>query len=364
ICSFTHRAINNALNTLVRNYPDIPIVKIGQAAQADDLLVANYESFHESPLVEEAGGYVIGATPFATRTKRLADVEFDTVIFDEASQVTLPLAIMGMLAGQKYVFFGDQRQLPPVLTTRYTGGALRDSVFGYLAGGNFDTMLTETYRLNAALAQWPSRQFYDGRLQPAPEVAQRQIIYPNPPARWMDVLDPDEPAVFWDLAHKNNTVFSRREAYAVVDLITALLGCGFPAAEIGVVAPYRAQGRLIRSLLRQYVPETAVHREIVTDTVERMQGQERDLIIVSLTTSNPGFASTVAEFFFQPERLNVAITRARSKLIVVGSERVLDAQPMQPELRETVQLLANLLQRCTRVTTRHALSAQAWESEW
>jgi DNA replication ATP-dependent helicase Dna2 len=119
-------------------------------------------SFHESPLAEEKGGYVVGATPFATRTKRLAHVEFDTVIFDEASQITLPLAIMGMLAGQKYIFFGDQQQLPPVLTTRLTGGALRDSVFGYLAENNFDTMLAETYRLNAELTAWPSQHFYDG----------------------------------------------------------------------------------------------------------------------------------------------------------------------------------------------------------
>lgn len=364
ITAFTHRAINNALNALVKQDPDTAVIKVGQPARADDLLVKNYESFHESPLAEMSGGYVVGATPFATQTRRLERVEFDTVIFDEASQITLPLAVMGMLAGQKYIFFGDQKQLPPVLTTRYTGGAFRESVFGYLVDRGFDDMLTETYRLNDALTRWPSRQFYDEMLVPAAAAANRRIVYPTPPGRLNDILDPDESKVFWDLAHHGNRTFSRKEAYAVVDLITALLECGFPAEEIGVVAPYRAQGRLIRNLLRKYVPETAVRRHIITDTVERMQGQERDLIILSLTTSNPSFASAIADFFFQPERLNVAVTRPRTKLIIVGSRYVLNAQSTDPDLQGTIGLLADLLDSCTYVADMHDSSPVVWESDW
>jgi len=364
ICSFTHRAINNALNALVAQVPAVPVIKVGQPTRTDDLHAPNHEKFEESPLADEKGGYVVGATPFATRTRRLSGVEFDTVIFDEASQITLPLAIMGMLAGHKYIFFGDQKQLPPVLTTRLTGGALRDSVFGYLAGSNFDTMLTESYRLNEALTAWPSQQFYDGLLTAVPANARRQIDYPTPPARLRQILDPDEPKVFWDMAHHNNTVYSYREAYAVVDLITTLLACGVSAAEIGVVAPYRAQGRLIRNLLRQFVPEPAVRQQLITDTVERMQGQERDLINLSLTTSNAGFAANIADFFFQPERLNVAITRPRKKLIVVGSRYVLNAQPLDPDLQASVQLLDSLLQSCTYFPLTEEASPQVWESPW
>ena len=364
ICAFTHRAINNALNALVEQAPDLQVIKVGHPARADDLRALNYETFNESPLAEEQGGYVVGATTFATRTQRLAHVEFDAVIFDEASQITLPLAVMGMLAGQKYLFFGDQQQLPPVLTTRLTGGALRESVFGALVDNNFDTLLTETYRLNAELTQWPSRHFYDGLLTAVPQVAHRRIHYLSPPTRLSQILNPDEPKVFWDLGHHNNTVYSPKEAYAVVDLITTLLACGVAAAEIGVVAPYRAQGRLIRNLLREYVPETAVRRQIITDTVERMQGQERDLIILSLTTSNPGFAANVADFFFQPQRLNVAITRPRTKLIIVGSRHVLNARPLDPALQETVALLDSLLQSCAYAPLTHDASPQVWASEW
>jgi DNA replication ATP-dependent helicase Dna2 len=372
ICSFTHRAINNALNAVSKQNPNTLAIKIGHPIHSEDLAVPNYENFHGSPLADESGGYIIGATPFATRTQRLGGVEFDTVIFDEASQITLPLAVMGMLAGQKYIFFGDQKQMPPVLTTRLTGGALRDSVFGYLADRGFDKMLTTTYRLNAALTEWPSSQFYDGLLTAVAANAQRRIHYPIQPTRLTDILDANEAKVFWDLGHRNHTVYNEKEAQAVVALITTLLACGFPPEEIGVVAPYRAQGRLIRNLLRKYVPETAtstplsagVRRQIVVDTVERMQGQERDLIIISLTTSNPGFAARIAEFFFQPERLNVAITRPRSKLIIIGSRFVLNTETTDPDLQKTVSLLESLLESCTYVVAAQDASPEIWESAW
>ena len=346
VTAFTHRAINNALNKLQKVSSKIPVAKIGQATRADDLLTENYEDFTSSPFADMSCGYVIGATPFATRTRRLSGVEFETVIFDEASQITLPLAIMGMLAGKKYIFVGDQKQLPPVLSTHHSE-SLGSSVFAWLAGRGFDTMLTQTYRLNAELAEWPSRQFYDGALQPAEAAAKRRLSLPRPPTRLAYILNPADPKVFLDLRHRNTTTRSQAEASAVVDLITALLECGFPPAEIGVVAPYRAQGREIRNLLRKAVPDATVRRQIITDTVERMQGQERDLVIVSLTTSNPAFAAGLAEFFFQPERLNVAITRPRMKLIVVGSQHVLNAQPAEPELRASVELLRDLLASCT-----------------
>jgi DNA replication ATP-dependent helicase Dna2 len=352
VTALTHRAINNALNKIAHVAEDLPVCKVGQSARADGLEmdVPNYESFDRSDFGQISGGYIIGATPFATRTNRLSEVEFDTVLFDEASQITLPLAIMGMLVGKRYVFVGDDCQLPPVSSLPGRSPLSQDSIFSYLAGRGYDEMLTLTYRLNDRLTAWPSRTFYASRLRPAPAVGERRLELPAVPERWWEVLDPQQPAVFVDLYQRNTTVRSRREAETVTGLVLALLQAGISPEDIGVISPYRAQGREIRNLLRRLAPDRAVHRAIVVDTVERMQGQEREVILVSLATSSPMFAAELADFFFQPQRLNVTVTRPRTKLIIVGSSTVLRAQIENPEMAGWVRTFQDLLQSCTLCT--------------
>ena len=236
---------------------------------------------------------------------------------------------MGMLAGERYVFIGDDRQLPPVVSSGATEIG-RTSIFGYLNGRGYETMLETTYRLNDKLNAWPSRTFYENRLMPDPKAAVRRLKFAAVPDPWGFALDPEHPAVHLDLGHHNTSVRSRQEAEVVVELIQSLMRVSVHPRHIGVIAPFRAQGRTIRKLLRQVMPSEDALKELVVDTVERMQGQEREVIIVSMTTSNPAFAGRLAKFYFQPERLNVSITRPRTKLILVGSSHVLKAQPEDP----------------------------------
>ena len=130
----------------------------------------------------------------------------------------------------------------------------------------------------------------------------------------------------------------------MVELILALLEHGVSPDEIGVVVPYRAQSRLIRSLLRRTVTDETIWNRIVVDTVERMQGQEREVVLFSFTTASPAFAALMADFLFQPQRLNVAITRPRTKLILVGSHYILDADKFDPEITEACALIRDLLE--------------------
>ena len=347
VTALTHRAIHNALNKVPQVDEGISVCKIGAERHADDLKVPNFEKFSNSRFGEINGGYVIGATPFALQSKRLANVEFDVVLFDEASQITLPLAIMGMLAGSKYIFIGDENQLPPV-TVFSESESSQTSIFGYLAGRGNETMLNVTYRLNDILTDWPSRTFYRNELKPSLSAAMRRLELSPEVTPWDFVLDPNLPSVFLDLCHQNTTVRSRVEAETVVDLIHSLLIRGVSPEDIGVVVPYRAQSRLIRSLLRRQLMDEEVLRKLVVATVERMQGQEREVVLVSFATASPKFAAQMAEFLFKPQRLNVAVTRPRTKLILVGSHHMLKADQYDPNQVEIMNILRDLINGCAQ----------------
>ena len=173
--------------------------------------------------------------------------------------------------------------------------------------------------MNRWLTDWPSRTFYGGALQAAGKNRERRLRLSGMPARFSAVLDADSPAVFIPTPDTSARTKNWKEAELVADLVEAIAAGGLPMSEIGIVSPYRAQGRTIRTLLAERFGREAA-RQVVADTVERMQGQERELIILSLATGDEAFLSAIAEFFFQPERLNVSVTRAMTKLIVIGPE--------------------------------------------
>lgn len=150
---------------------------------------------------------------------------------------------------------------------------------------------------------------------------ERRLSLRDIPARFTAVLAGDSPAVFIPTPDISARTKNWGEAELVADLCEAIVAGGLPLAEIGIVSPYRAQGRTIRTLLAGRFGREAA-RQVVADTVERMQGQERELIILSLATGDEAFLGAIAEFFFQPERLNVSITRAMTKLIIIGPESV------------------------------------------
>jgi DNA replication ATP-dependent helicase Dna2 len=354
VTALTHRAIHNALNKIAKVDSSIPVCKIGEERHTGDLDVPNYENFGKSRFGERSGGYVIGGTPFARQSKRLSGVEFDVVLFDEASQITLPLAIMGMLAGSKYIFIGDENQLQPV-SILSAAEPTHTSIFNHLSGQGNESMLNVTYRLNDTLTKWPSRTFYKNELRSSEDSIGRRLNLSPEVTPWDFVLDPDSPAVFLDLCQENTTVRSRVEADVVLELILSLLMREVSPEDIGVVVSYRAQSRLIRSLIRRNLSDSEISNRLIVDTVERMQGQERDIIIVSFATSSARFASQVADFLFQPQRLNVAVTRPRTKLILVGSSNMLNADQYDSSQKEAMDLVRDLIGSCHHITVPNGI---------
>ncbi len=319
VTSATHRTINNLLEAIAEISGDRSrLAKIAPFRERS-LSVEQYEGFADTPFRASASGYVIGATPFALRTKRLSGVDFDTVIIDEASQVTLPLAVMAMLAGQRFIFAGDHRQLPPVCLSLSPSESARASIFGRLVGRGMDTMLTVTYRLNEPLCEWPSESFYVSRLRPTPTAAVRRLVLGGCPSEFTDLLAP-EPCTIWAcVPHSGSRSYSPEEVEVLASILLKLREVGYGWKDVGVVVPFRRQARALRQRLTRQLKASPSAAGLVADTVERMQGQEREIMIVSFAVSDSMFAERLVEFLFQPERLNVAATRARSKLILVAS---------------------------------------------
>lgn len=344
VTAATHRAIHNALNMIRRVLPELEeIVKIGPEVYDPELKVRQYETFGESPLARYDGGYVLGATPFTVRSARLRGVDFDAVIIDEAGQVTLPLAIMAMLAADTYILIGDHRQLPPVVQSLPAGEARLASAFSRLDGKGFSTMLEISYRMNAELVRWPADSFYNGKLRPDKRNAQRRLALPQPPGNFAELLDPSSPLVFAEMDHAVSRRSSTEEATLVANLLEELIRCGFPLNHVAIVVPFRRQARRIRAFLKaKRLLDGQDLSGVVIDTVERMQGQERELVIVSMTASEPQYVEVLMEFLLQPQRLNVAVTRARSKVIVVASEQLALADPINPDKVELVDLWKSL----------------------
>jgi DNA replication ATP-dependent helicase Dna2 len=247
--------------------------------------------------------------------------------------------------------FGDDRQLGPVVVGHDAADASAASIFEHLRESGEPTLLDETFRLNEPLCRFPSRAFYGGRLRPAAPAASRRLaLGGSSPAELRAVIDEPEGPVLVRIDHVGYRSVCPPERDAAVEIAAELLGRrGLPARELAIVAPFRIQNaEIARELARRLGGEA----ELPTiDTVERVQGQEREVVIVSMTCSDPDALRDEGRFLFSPHRLNVSLTRARTRLVVLASRRLLDAWPRD---------LAGLQQ----VDVFHRLFAELPQVDW
>ena len=349
VTGLSHRGINNALNKIHDLDPNLPIAKIGEKYHSSDLAARNFESYGNLPRL--LGDGIVGCTPFEALSTEMDKVVFDIVLVDEASQVTLPLAVMAMLSGKRYVFIGDENQLPPVTLSELKIGKI--SIFEYLKEREHNTVLTTTYRMNRDLCNWPSKTFYDGDLKPDNTIAQKKLDIDvsslHGPLKY--VLDPENPLIFIDMDDEEARNKNPLETSLLSYLVKALYELGIPFTSMGVVTPFRAQARAIKKRLREMFPKVSPYilSQLAVDTVERMQGQERDVIFVSLVTTDLTYAEKLAEFYFEPRRLNVTVTRAKFKLIVLGYSGITRARPEQVIHQLWVDILDDFISQTKKI---------------
>ena len=349
VSALTHQAIDNVLrkvNQLLREHPELNIparcLKWGQRPAGEDEESQALTYVDQAEEVLPAPYLILGATGFGLY--QLFDSRsgafpafFDWVIFDEASQVVLPQAMLSLIYGKgQYIFCGDVMQLPPVIRGRQTAeseASPERSILAHLLAAYPDeahVRLNETYRLNSELCALPSRLWYDNDLYAAAGNAEIRLTRPARPAPDpLDaILDPEHPVTLVLADHTTDEQQSAAEVEIIAALATRLLrDDGLEAERLAILAPHRAQNNAIARRLRACLaPDAALP---IIDTVERLQGAERDVILFSLTTSDPDYLES--PFLNNPNRFNVAITRARCKLVVVGSRAFFTRAPRTEE---------------------------------
>jgi DNA replication ATP-dependent helicase Dna2 len=235
----------------------------------------------------------------------------DVVILDEAAQLSIAASVGVLRLAPRFILVGDDQQLPAVVQSEDAAReGLSISPFAVLrpeaqAHGAF-ARLTEQYRMNQAIAAWPSEAFYDGELTAHPSVAEH-MLPPSCGSSTDPVVARGVPIVLIDAGPD-----AAREVDLAARAVATLVRAGVPAAEVGVVAPFRATVAAVRRLL-EGMPEA---EDCTVATVDRFQGGQREVMIVCLGLA--GINRRGHAFVDDPRRLNVAFTRARAKLVVVG----------------------------------------------
>lgn len=274
--------------------------------------------------------YVYGATVMrALSLTETSTQKFDAVIVDEAGQVALTNgACLGKLS-RCVLLLGDPAQLAPIFPEGLRTHPLAISILQkwqecLIAKGRQLQALKTTYRMNAPLALAVSNAWYrelGGTGLVSAETSASNLLEwtPQNTFPWIqESLDPEIPLVWVQTGELGCTTSSVVEAEAISQLVASARAGMQPNHRICVLAPFRAQ---VAEVGRRCGKNCQV------DTVERLQGQSVDMAILSLTSSDPDYLAQIAAFYFLDNRWNVAFSRAKTKVIVVGSSEVLAAVP-------------------------------------
>lgn len=268
---------------------------------------------------------------------------FDLAVVDESSMATFPLTFIGLLHARSFVLVGDHHQLPLIVRSDRVPPAAKVSLFESLIGSYPDasTLLSTQYRSNAAIAEFANRHIYGGRVQTDPSVANRRLPLNGTTSR---VLNPDNVVVWvthafpprWEQRQSTGgfSAWNEGEAALALRLVGLLREAGVGPDDVAVVAPYRLQADLLKKAASILFPRENDWRRWLSSfgdgeepparadaqTVDSYQGRQKEVVVV-------GFVQNVAHKAINDyRRLNVAVSRARSKVIVLGHRELLHSR--------------------------------------
>lgn len=280
-----------------------------------------------------ADAKVIACTLAGSASHLLMGMKFGTLFIDEAAQALEAACWIAIRKAHRVVLAGDHRQLPPTIKSpeALRGGLDRTLMQAIVENKpRAVSLLRMQYRMCDAIMQFPNQEFYDGQLESAPDVKYRGILDWDTPVEWIDSPYEEGGEVSDGLSRANpaEAALTLQTLQQYFDRIgrDRILE---ERIDIGIISPYKGQIRLLRHLIRKDRYWRPFRSLITINTVDGFQGQERDVIVISLVRSN---AEGNIGFLHDLRRMNVAITRARMKLILIGDRSTLCRIPFYKRL--------------------------------
>ncbi|KFY10822.1 hypothetical protein V492_04832 [Pseudogymnoascus sp. VKM F-4246] len=302
--------------------------ELGELSSQDEKKFKSLTRAAEREILNNAD--VICCTCVGAGDPRLSKMKFRTVLIDESTQSAEPECMIPLVLGCKQVVLvGDHQQLGPVIMNKKAAKAgLNQSLFERLVIlGLAPIRLNVQYRMHPCLSEFPSNMFYEGSLQNGVTMQQRlrrDVDFPWPVG--------DTPMMFWsnlgneEISASGTSYLNRTEASNVEKIVTRFFKAGVQPADIGVITPYEGQrSYVVSSMQNTGTFKKENYKEIEVASVDAFQGREKDFIVLSCVRSNDhqgiGFLS-------DPRRLNVALTRAKYGLVILGNPKVLSKHPL------------------------------------
>lgn len=282
---------------------------------------------------------VIASTLTGAANRVLEGEKYSTLFIDEAAQALEAACWIAIRKAGRVILAGDHCQLPPtVKSIMALKGGLGKTLMERIVENKPEvvTLLKMQYRMNEQIMKFSSEWFYHGMVESAPSVSHRGILDYDTPMMWIDTAECDGKEEF---VGENFGRINRAEAELTLQTLQQYLEkigkqrILEESIDVGIISPYRAQVQLLRKELRKREFFRPYRHLLTVNTVDGFQGQERDIILISLVRSNDGGD---IGFLRDLRRMNVAITRARMKLIILGSSETMTSHPFYKKLYEYV----------------------------
>ena len=286
---------------------------------------------------------VIASTLVGASNKILDGQHYSTLFIDEAAQALEPACWIAIRRANRVILAGDHCQLPPtVKSIAVLKAGLGKTLMERIVDSKPEvvTLLDTQYRMNEEIMRFSSSWFYDGKVKADPITAHRGILDYDTPIEWVDDVANDDETVGETFVGETFGRINKVEARQVMELLQAYFEkigkqrIIDESIDVGIISPYRAQVQYLRHLIKKEAFFKPFRHLLSVNTVDGFQGQERDVIIVSLVRSNN---DGQIGFLRDLRRMNVAMTRARSKLIIIGDHETLAHHEFYKKLYEYIK---------------------------